>query len=91
MDLRWRSSKISCSSLGRRGGAGPRGNVKGALLSPSPSSEEGFEGVVVKVLTVPRRVALAMEGVKARAPRDAKREVMASETGGAVIQSISET
>jgi hypothetical protein len=35
---RWRRSKISCSSLGRRGGAGPE--LKG---------DEAYWGVVVKV------------------------------------------
>ena len=46
-------------------------------------------GVVEKV-RVTIRVDLAMEGVKAKAPRDAKREAIASETE-VVLQNNSET
>lgn len=63
MDFRWSSSKTSCSSLGSLGGAGPRANANGALLS----SSESFVGVVEKV-RVTIRLDLAMEGVKAKAP-----------------------
>ena len=85
MDFRWSSSKTSCSSLGSLGGDGPRANAKGALLS----SSESFEGVVEND-RVTVRVDLAMEGVKAKAPRDAKREAIASEAE-VVLQNNSET
>jgi len=35
VDCRWSRSKISCSSLGRRGGAGALANGCGGLLLPS--------------------------------------------------------
>lgn len=50
VDWRWRSSKISCSSFGRRGGAGPC--VMNGFLEPEgedPSSREALRGDEVEM------------------------------------------